>query len=91
MNQTTFADTPMSLPDALKAPVADGAATAAAMARRSWDAVRSTSHDVAEHARHASDSTVSYIRDEPVKSVLIAAACGALIATLLGLIVRQRG
>jgi ElaB/YqjD/DUF883 family membrane-anchored ribosome-binding protein len=51
--------------------------------RRSTDALRSASFQVRESASRAGDSTVAYIRDEPVKSVLIAAAIGAASMVLL--------
>jgi len=47
-------------------------------ARRSVDAVR-------ERAAHASDVTTGYIKDEPLKAVVIAAAAGALLMALLSL------
>lgn len=56
---------------------------ASAMAQRSADVVR-------QKARDASDSTVTYIRAEPVKSVLIAAATGAALVTLISLFSRSR-
>ena len=40
-------------------------------------------------ARHASDDAVSYIRHEPVKSMLIAAAVGAALAALASLASRS--
>ena len=51
--------------------------------QRSVDALRSASFQVRESAMRASDNTVAYIRDEPVKSVLIAAAVGAASMALL--------
>ena len=59
-------------------------------ARRSADAVRDTSAQLREKALLASDSTVGYIRDEPVKSMLIAAATGAALMALIGLLGRSR-
>ena len=44
-----------------------------AMAHRGMDSVRDTSHLLRVKAEHASDSTVNYVKDEPIKSVLIAA------------------
>ena len=54
-----------------------------ALAHRGADALR-------EQARHASDSTVSYIRAEPVKAVLIAAASGAALVGLISFFARSR-
>jgi len=47
------------------------------------DNVRETSHQLRLKAKHASDTTVNYIRHEPVKSVLIAAAVGAALVALV--------
>jgi ElaB/YqjD/DUF883 family membrane-anchored ribosome-binding protein len=57
------------------------------LSRRSLEVVREGAHRLRETSRHAADSTVGYIRDEPVKSVLLAAAAGAALlalATLFG-------
>jgi ElaB/YqjD/DUF883 family membrane-anchored ribosome-binding protein len=56
--------------------------------RRSTDALRSASFQVRESASRAGNSTVAYIRDEPVKSVLIAAAIGAASMALLKVVSR---
>ena len=64
---------------------------AEAAARRSADAVRETSAQLRERAMQASDTTVSYIKDEPVKAVLIAAATGAVLMGLIALMSRSRG
>ncbi len=53
-------------------------------------AVPAAMHRAADSARHAGDSTVSYIRQEPVKSVLYAAAAGALVVALVNLFGRSR-
>ena len=61
-----------------------------ALAQRSVDAVRGGSQQLRDQARHASDSTVNYIKDEPVKAVLIAAATGAVLMALVSLVSRSR-
>jgi len=43
-----------------------------------------------DRAHRASDHTVGYIRDEPVKAILIAVAAGAAIAALASLLSRSR-
>jgi ElaB/YqjD/DUF883 family membrane-anchored ribosome-binding protein len=58
---------------------------ASALAQRGVDAVRDRSLQVREQALRASDSTLNYIKDEPVKAVLIAAATGAVLMALIGL------
>ena len=62
-----------------------------ALAQRGMDALRDGSHQVRERAVHASDTTVAYIKDEPIKSMLIAAATGAALMALVGLMSRSRG
>jgi ElaB/YqjD/DUF883 family membrane-anchored ribosome-binding protein len=59
-------------------------------ARRSADAVRETSAQLRERALRAQDTTVGYIKDEPVKAMLIAAATGAVLMALIGLMSRSR-
>lgn len=63
---------------------------AEAAARRGIEAVRDTSQQLRERALRAQDSTVGYIKDEPIKSMLIAAATGALLMGLIGLMSRSR-
>lgn len=59
-------------------------------AQRGVAAVRERSQHLLERAQHASDCTVGYIKDEPVKAVLIAAATGAALMALVGLLARGR-
>ena len=66
------------------------AAKAEELARRSADAVRDRSADIKERATRASDATLGYIKDEPVKAILIAAATGAALMALLTLLNRRR-
>ena len=61
-----------------------------AMAHHGMDSVRDTSHQLRLKAEHASDTTVNYIRQEPVKAVLIAAATGAALMALVSLVARSR-
>jgi len=73
------------------APLLDRLTTQAEMAaRRGADVVRDTSAQLREKAVRASDTTVGYIREEPVKSMLIAAATGAALMALIGLLARSR-
>ena len=72
------------------APLLERASTqASALARRSVDTVRDTAQQLRERALRASDSTVNYIKDEPVKAMLIAAATGAGLMALLSLMTRS--
>jgi ElaB/YqjD/DUF883 family membrane-anchored ribosome-binding protein len=61
---------------------------ASALAQRGMETVRERSQQLRNQAVRASDHTVGYIRDEPVKSVLIAAAAGAVLVALLRLLRR---
>ena len=63
---------------------------AGALAQRGVDAVRGTSQHLRDRALQASDTTVNYIKDEPVKAMLIAAATGAALMALIGLMGRGR-
>lgn len=62
---------------------------AEALARQGLDAVRGSTAHVRERAMRASDHTVGYIKDEPIKSMLIAAATGAVLMGLIGLLTRN--
>ena len=59
-------------------------------AEQAKELVQRSGAAIREQAHKASDSTVSYIRAEPVKAVLIAAASGAALATVIGLLSRSR-
>jgi len=60
------------------------------MAQRAVEAVRGGTRQLHVQASHAGDSVVKYIRREPVKSVLIAAAAGAALMALVDLMLRSR-
>jgi len=60
------------------------------MAQRVVEAVRESSQQLQDRAARVSDSTVKYIRNEPVKSLLIAAATGAVLMALANLMWRAR-
>lgn len=64
-------------------------AEASAMGRDSLAAMEATARQIRDGARHAGDSTTTYIRDQPVKSVLMAAAGGAFLVGLLNLLRRR--
>jgi ElaB/YqjD/DUF883 family membrane-anchored ribosome-binding protein len=63
---------------------------AQAAAQRGMDAVRDTSQQLRDRASQAQDMTVAYVRDEPIKAMLIAAATGALLMGLITLLSRSR-
>lgn len=58
---------------------------ASTLAHRGVDAVREGTQQVRDQALRASRGTVDYIREEPVKSVLVAAAVGAALMAFFGL------
>ena len=68
--------------------MADNAAEAAA--RRGMEAVRDTSQQLRERALQAQDMTVAYVKDEPIKAMLIAAATGALLMGIISMLGRSR-
>lgn len=57
---------------------------------RGMDTVNDASRNLRNSALRISDSTASHIRQEPIKSVLIAAAIGAALMALIGLMNRPR-
>ena len=59
---------------------------AQALARNSLARVRSTSQQLRDSVQDTTNNARGYIRDEPVKSVLIAAAAGAALVGLLSLL-----
>lgn len=58
--------------------------------RRGVDVMRDRSAQLRDGAYRASDYTRSYIRDEPLKSVLIAAFAGAAVIAIANLLSRRR-
>jgi ElaB/YqjD/DUF883 family membrane-anchored ribosome-binding protein len=62
----------------------------AALVQHGVDSVKNTSRQLRDGAHNASDRTVAYIREEPVKSVLIAAATGAAVMALARVISQSR-
>ena len=73
-------------------PSAISRATAQAedLTRRGMERARNASTAVRDKAVQVSDQTVGYIKDEPVKAVLVAAAAGAVAALLIGWLSRSR-
>ena len=53
------------------------------------DTVLQTSQQVSESVQNATAKTTHYIREEPIKSVLIAAATGAVLMALVALVSRS--
>lgn len=63
---------------------------AESMAHRSIEVARAKSQQMREQANLATEKTVGYVRQEPVKSLLIAAAAGALLGLLFSSSKRDR-
>ena len=64
-------------------PLLDRAAEqASALAQRGVDTVRERSQQLRDKAVRASERTMKYVKDEPVKSVLIAMATGSALMAL---------
>lgn len=63
---------------------------AESLLERGVDAVRDGTQQLRESAGRSTDRTVAYIRDEPLKSVLIAAAAGAALMALANVLGRSR-
>jgi len=76
--------------DSLADRVQDLSQQASVLAHHGVDSVRDTSQQLRDKALRASDNTLNYIKDEPVKSVLIAAATGAALMALICLTARSR-
>jgi ElaB/YqjD/DUF883 family membrane-anchored ribosome-binding protein len=55
------------------------------LAHRGVHAVRERTDQLRERASYAGDVSTQFVKDQPVKAVLIAAAAGALIVALLSL------
>jgi ElaB/YqjD/DUF883 family membrane-anchored ribosome-binding protein len=55
------------------------------------DAARQAAVDLRERGSRAVDSTRGYVRDEPLKSLLIAAAVGAAVIALVEVVRVRRG
>lgn len=62
---------------------------ASEVAKRGVSVARDTSNEMIAKAGRATDTTVNYIKDEPVKSILIAAATGAALMALLSVMSRS--
>lgn len=65
-------------------------ADAVAATHRGIDALRDRSQHLRERAAVARDETLNYIKVEPVKAMLMAAATGAAVMALVGLLTRSR-
>lgn len=60
------------------------------LAQRVMDAVRDSSQQLHDSTKRVSDSTAKYVKNEPVKSLLIAAAAGAALMAVVNLLSHSR-
>ena len=60
-----------------------------ALAQQGVQSMRDTSHRLSESAHKVTEDTRHYVREEPVKSLLYAAAAGALLMGLASLLARS--
>ncbi|HSI59517.1 MAG TPA: hypothetical protein VLA16_18285 [Ideonella sp.] len=58
--------------------------------QRSLERARQAKLEVSNRLSQAGERTVGYVRDEPVKSMLIAAGTGAAVAMLIAFLARSR-
>lgn len=70
--------------------IREGSQRATKFAERGASAVRESSQRLLDRADQASTATVGYIRDEPMKAMLMAAAAGAAVGALVSLLSRPR-
>lgn len=61
-----------------------------ALTQQGLDAVHGGAQAVRDQVRQTGDSTIEYVKAEPVKAMLIAAAAGAALTALIGLMGRSR-
>lgn len=61
------------------------------LAAQGAQSVRSSAHELRERSVRLRDATASYVQQEPVKSVLIAAAVGGVLVGLVTLLSRAVG
>jgi ElaB/YqjD/DUF883 family membrane-anchored ribosome-binding protein len=72
-------------------PAIDRLASKAEAARqRGMEAMQNSAAQLRESAYRAQNQTVGYVRDEPLKALLIAAAAGAVLMAVVGFLSRPR-
>lgn len=70
--------------DAVPATLSRAAHQAEDLARAGIDKARAAGQSVANQATHMREQTVSYVREEPTKALLMAVAAGAFATLLIG-------
>lgn len=79
-----------TLREAVPATLARASTQAEDLARAGIHKARAAGEQMAQQAHRVGDSTVSYVRREPTKALLIAAAAGAAATLLIGWATRER-
>jgi ElaB/YqjD/DUF883 family membrane-anchored ribosome-binding protein len=82
------ANTPSDAVESITHQAAQAADHVNALAHAGLDSMRDASRRMLNGAQHASESTTRYIKEEPLKSILIAAATGAALMALLNVMCR---
>lgn len=88
MSNTPQPTEPLS--DGLLPLMSDAVDQADVLMHRGADALRHTGQNLQQRATHASELASDYVRKEPFKSLLIAAATGAVLMGLVSLMGRSR-
>lgn len=68
----------------------DAAASVQDMTHRSIERAREMSSTLRDRAYSAGNQTIGYVREQPLKTVLLAVAAGAAIAVLVRLLTNHR-
>jgi len=91
MTQTNTQDSVVKFVDGALSKTQLAADAANALLKSGVDSVVQTTNQLRDGAQQATVKTSNYIREEPIKSVLIAAATGAVLMALVGLVSRSPG
>jgi ElaB/YqjD/DUF883 family membrane-anchored ribosome-binding protein len=81
-----IADSAAAVPHAVER----AAERAGEVARQGTQKLQEGTQQVKAQFNHVTDSAISYVKDEPVRSLLIAAAAGAALMALASMIGRSR-
>ena len=82
-------DTVQDLAETSRTRLRQVADSASEYGQRALDRVRDTSANLRDSALDARDASLDYVRDEPVKAILMAAAAGAAPAAAVMLVRRS--
>lgn len=77
--------------EAVSATLSRAATQAEELARAGIDRARAAGQSMAQQATHLREQTVSYVREEPTKALLMAVAAGAFATLLIGWATRGNG